>query len=155
MSRPARMALWLLVIFLGVSVGAGLYEARIIVPIWQETPPETWVNTGTRFWAFVTSGPLTIVILASLILAWRSAGPVRIWWLAALGVCVLERMATFGYFIPTMIWLQNQSGMDGEAASILERWAFINYGRHVLSISAWLLALKAFSMLGLPDEARR
>lgn len=149
MQKPAIITLWLFVIFLGISVGAGLYEARIMVPIWYDTPPETWLNTGIAFWAFVTTGPLTLLVLAGLYCAWRSTGPVRPWWLAALAVSVVERIATFAYFIPTMAWLQGQTGDAGAAVtSTLETWTFVNHGRHVLSISAWLLALKALSLLG-------
>ncbi|GGC47478.1 anthrone oxygenase family protein [Chelatococcus reniformis] len=155
MNRPARYALWLFVIFLGLSVGAGLYEARIVVPIWQETPPKTWVNTGTQFWAFITSGPLTLIIIAGVFLAWRSSGPSRPWWLAALSVSIVERIATFGYFIPTMYWLQTQTGgVDGTVTSTLATWVTLNHGRHVLSIAAWLLSLKAFSLLGPASDHR-
>ncbi|TKT78191.1 DUF1772 domain-containing protein [Aquamicrobium sp. LC103] len=149
MQKPATIILWLFVIFLGISVGAGLYEARIMVPIWRDTPPETWLNTGIAFWAFVTTGPLTLLVLAGLYFSWRSVGPVRPWWLAALVVSVMERIATFAYFIPTMVWLQGQTGDAGAVvASTLETWTLLNHGRHVLSILAWLLALKALSLIG-------
>jgi hypothetical protein len=148
MTPTARVALWLLVIFLGMSVGAGLYEARIMVPLWRETPPADWINTGTRFWAFVTSGPLTVVLAVSVFLAWRASGPARGWWLAALAVSAVERIATFAYFIPTMYGLQNQTGgLDDPAASVFESWVALNHLRHVLSIAAWLLALRAMSLL--------
>jgi Domain of unknown function (DUF1772) len=154
MQKPHIVTLWLFVIFLGISVGAGLYEARIMVPIWRETSPETWLNTGIAFWAFVTTGPLTLVALAGLYFAWHSDGPAKRWWLAALGVSMIERIATFAYFIPTMAWLQAQTG-DANAAvtGTLDTWAMLNHGRHVLSISAWLLSLKALSLIGVRQEA--
>lgn len=151
MARLSRAALWLFTIFLGLSVGAGLYEARIVVPIWQETPPETWVNTGVRFWVFVTSGPLTLLALASIAMAPVSHRPSRKWWLAALGATLAERLATFGYFIPTMIRLQQQAG-GAEVVATLEAWALLNHGRLLLAMAAWLLALKALSKLEAPDE---
>lgn len=74
-------------------------------------------------------------------------GPAHAWWLGALGVVLVERIATFTYFIPTMIWLQQQGGMSPEVSSTLAAWSSINHGRHVLTISAWLLSLKALSLL--------
>lgn len=154
MSKVQKVLVWLMTIFLGISVGAGLYEARIMVPLWKATQPEVWINTGTQFWAFVTSGPLTLILLVSLFFSWRSARPVRNWWIAALGITVLERAATFGYFIPTMFWLQNQTGESAEFMATLETWALLNHGRHILSISAWLLALKALSLIGTTASKR-
>ena len=73
----SRTLIWLLVLLLGTSFGAGLYESLVVVPMWRESPPETWVNTGTAFWAFVTGGPLTLVLLVSLFVAWRLRGAAR------------------------------------------------------------------------------
>lgn len=154
MQKPSILVLWLLVVVQGIGVGAGLYEARIMIPIWRATPPETWLNTGTAFWAFVTTGPLTLLVLIGLRCAWRSDGPVRRWWLAGLGLSVAERVATFAYFIPTMIWLQSQVGnVDPAVIGTLDSWAMLNHGRHVLSIAAWLLSLKALSLAGARSEA--
>lgn len=147
MQTLAPALIWLLVIFLGITVGAGLYEARVVVPVWSTTPPETWINTGTAFWALVSTGPLTLIVLVSLIAVWWFDGPARAWWLGALGIVLVERIVTFTYFIPTMIWLQQQGGMSPEVSSTLATWSFINHGRHVLTISAWLLSLKALSLL--------
>ena len=149
MSRVSLALLWLLVVLLGISVGAGLYEARVMLPIWASTAPESWVNTGTRFWVFVSTGPLTLTVLASLWFAWRSTRPVRPWWIAAVAIATIERVATFAYFIPTMASLQGQPVADASAAiATLETWSLLNHGRHLLSISAWLLALKALSLSG-------
>jgi hypothetical protein len=37
----ALLTLWLFVITLGLDLGAGLYEARIVVPLWAGGVPET------------------------------------------------------------------------------------------------------------------
>jgi hypothetical protein len=154
--RTATALLWLLTVLLGISVGAGLYEARIMLPVWTATSPDSWINTGTRFWLFVTTGPLTMTVLVSPWFAWRSTAPVRNWWLASLAVAALERVATFAYFIPTMASLQGNSIADTSAVvATLESWSWLNHGRHLLSISAWLLALKALSFTGQPAEPKR
>jgi len=55
--------LWLLVIFVGVQFGAGLYEKQAVVPLWAEVPPDQVVDqmltsgmwtAGRAFWPFVS-----------------------------------------------------------------------------------------------------
>ena len=113
--KTATILLWLFVINLGVAFGAGLYEHRIVVPRWIVSSPDTgshWLaeavrqdDTGRRFWASVTTGPLTLLTLANLFAAWRAAAPVRAWWLAAALLALADRLFTFFYFIPTMVGL--------------------------------------------------
>src|SRR5438309_12120473 len=103
----AEIVLWLFVINLGTAFGAGLYEARIVVPLWASSPPESLrsPDSGRKFWAFVTTIPLTLLYPANLVTAWHVQGPRRRWWLAAAIVLFVERIATFSYFIPTMLRL--------------------------------------------------
>jgi hypothetical protein len=56
-----EVVLWLFVISLGVAFGAGIYEARIVIPQWGNIPPRAWPNTGQMFWAYVTTVPLTLL----------------------------------------------------------------------------------------------
>jgi hypothetical protein len=66
MSRTASaVVLWLFVINLGVTFGAGIYEHRIVVSRWLKSPGNaavTWNadaaredDTGRRFWVFVST----------------------------------------------------------------------------------------------------
>ena len=98
----------LFVIVLGTAFGAGLYESRVVVPLWTSDPPASLQSpdSGHRFWAFVTTGPLTLLTVANLVAAWQSQGPARAWWLTAALVTLVERGMTFGFFIPTMIRLR-------------------------------------------------
>jgi hypothetical protein len=73
-----RVLLWLFVINLGTAFGAGIYESRVVVPQWQNTPPQTWPNTGLHFWVYVTTVPLTLLTIANLVAAWRDRWPRRI-----------------------------------------------------------------------------
>jgi hypothetical protein len=143
------IVLWLFVINLGIACGAGLYEARVVIPQWAEIPPQSWPNTGLMFWVYVTTIPLTVLTVANLIAAWMDSSPRRSWWLSAAGVILLERVATFAYFIPTMVGLTSAELPDATVKAALAQWLFFNHGRHVLSLTGWLLALKALS---LPSE---
>ncbi len=144
-----KVLLWLFVINLGIAFGAGLYESRVVVPQWEDIPPQAWPNTGLEFWVYVTTVPLTLLTLANLVAAWLERGPRRNWWLGAAAISVVERLATFSYFIPTMLWLMGTEDLpQAEVQDALRQWLLLDYGRHVLTLAAWLAALKAFSLPG-------
>ena len=141
-----RVLLWLFVVNLGIAFGAGIYEQRVVIPRWEDIPPQTWPNTGLEFWAYVTTVPLTLLTLANLVAAWLDRGTRRYWWLGAVAIIVVERIATFSYFIPTMSQLMGTEDLpEAEVKATLRQWRFRNYGRHVLTLGAWLAALKALS----------
>ena len=154
-SRISTVLLWLFVINLGVALGAGLYESRIVVPDWVDTAASTpaWNpdaaredNTGVRFWVAVTTVPLTLLTLANLFAGWRAPIGLRRWWLGSATTAFIERGLTLGYFVPTMIRLIH-AGNSPDAASSAIQWAQLNTLRHLLVLAAWLAALKTFALL--------
>jgi protein-S-isoprenylcysteine O-methyltransferase Ste14 len=138
--------LWLFVINLGIAFGAGLYEARVVIPQWANLPPKDWPNTGLLFWVYVTTVPLTLLALANLIAAWLDKSVKRKWWLGAVFIVLIERLITFSYFIPTVVNLTNSDLPQAETGARLSQWLFFNHGRHLLTLAAWLMALKALSL---------
>jgi len=156
MSSASTLLLWLFVINLGLAFGAGLYEHRIVLPRWITSSREAGLHwnagaaraddTGRRFWAFVTTLPLTLLTLVSVFAAWRAPGAVRGWWLAAVLAAVGDRALTFAYFIPTMVGLMRAPDSPA-AASAATRWRHLNYLRHALVLAAWLAALRALTLL--------
>jgi hypothetical protein len=148
-------SLWLFVIFLGIAFGAGLFEHRILVPRWLQQSAESgshWNaeavrqdDSGKRFWVFVTTVPLTLLTLANLWAAWTAPAPLRAWWLLASLAALGDRILTFSYFIPTMVGLMNAPDTPATVAAAA-RWAALNYVRHALTLTAWLAALKTFSL---------
>jgi hypothetical protein len=153
-AAQSNILLWLFVVNLGVAFGAGLYEHRIVVPSWIsiDDTGAHWNadvarrdNTGLRFWAYVTTGPLTLLTLANLFAAWRTSGVARGWWLAAALLVLSDRILTASYFIPAMVGLMNAVDSPASVAAAT-RWASLNYVRHALVLAGWLSALKAFSM---------
>jgi hypothetical protein len=153
----SKILLWLFVINLGIAFGAGLYEARIVLPQWLVYSAEggyEWnveaarqANTGLRFWVYVTTVPLTLLTLANFITAWRDRGVLRRWWLAAAGIATIERIFTLSYFVPTMVKLMNETLPASAAVTTALQWANLNHFRHIIAMMAWLAALKAFSLL--------
>jgi hypothetical protein len=41
-----KVLLWLFVVNLGIAFGAGIYESRVVIPQWENIPPQEWPNTG-------------------------------------------------------------------------------------------------------------
>lgn len=142
--------LWLFVINLGIAFGAGLYESRIVAPLWASAPPASLrtPESGLRFWAIVTTGPLTLLTLAGLYFAWDVGGAVGAWWLAAASVALVERVSTFVYFIPTMLRLQRSTLPPEQVGEQFTRWRLFGYGRLALDFAAWLLAMRALIVAG-------
>ena len=156
-ASTATILLWLFIVNLGIAFGAGVYEHRIVVPRWiTSNGAEAHWNaeavrrddTGLKFWAYVTTGPLTLLTLANLFAAWKATGPARGWWLAAALLVLADRVVTFSYFIPTMAGLMNAADSP-EAVATASRWSALNYVRHALVLGGWLTALKAFSSRAL------
>ena len=148
--------LWLFVINLGTAFGAGLYEHRIVVGRWLTSSHDSIAHwnadaarrddTGRRFWAFVTTIPLTALTLASLFAAWRGDGAYSDWWLAAALAALVDRAFTFSYFIPTMVRLMRAPDSP-ESVAVAMRWRNLNYLRHAIVLAAWLMSLRAFASL--------
>jgi hypothetical protein len=156
--RIVEGLLWLFVINLGIALGAGLYESRIVVPQWISDSSEAgyrWnpeaarqSNTGVRFWVYVTTVPLTLLTLANLFVAWRwSRGELRTWWLGAGFGAVADKLFTFGYFIPVMVRLMSDETIPQmEAVATALQWARLDWVRHAIDLMAWLAALRAFAI---------
>jgi Domain of unknown function (DUF1772) len=154
-----ELILWLFLLNLGVALGAGLYEARVILPQWTRPASGAgfeWnaelarrTDPGLRFWAFVTTGPLTLLTVASLVAAWRIPGPRGVWWLTAAVIVLLERVATFSYFIPTMVRLQRDVAVPEPAVRArVSRWLVLNYIRNAAYLAAWVAAMLALQAPG-------
>jgi hypothetical protein len=88
-------------------------------------------DTGLRFWVYVTTGPLTLLTLANLFVAWKASGHEHGWWLTAALMVLGDRILTFSYFIPTMVGLMNAADSPASVA-MAGRWMSLNYLRHTL-----------------------
>src|SRR4029453_13386723 len=103
----SALLLSLFIINLGIALGAGMYESRIVVPQWLNRSSDggtQWnaaaavaANVGLRFWVYVTTVPLTLLTFANLFAALQAVGPARNWWLVAVVAAALDRASTFGY----------------------------------------------------------
>lgn len=154
-----RLALWALVLWSGVQFGAGLYEQRVVIPLWSGDPePGTLgrrladsghTGSSTRFWPFVSPVVFLLAILNAA-LARRHAGPARPWWLFASAVFIAESIATYAYFVPTMLSFMHRADTytAEQLTRAVSRWCSLSSLRLVAAIPAWLAAVKALTLLG-------
>lgn len=157
MNHPAEILLVLFILNLGTAFGAGLYETRIIIPLWFHKVAGAGyrvnmeamhdIETGRKFWAFVTTVPLTLLTLANLTMAWQSLQPGQAWWFGAALITLVERIGTFAFFIPTAIKLQQANRLpDSVVTRLAGLWITLNYIRIALTLMAWVAALAALSI---------
>jgi hypothetical protein len=155
----SEILLWLFVIDLSIAFGAGLYEHRIILPQWFSGSLKTGLqvnseamrrtDTGRRFWAYVTTVPLTLLTLASLVLARQTQGALRGWWLTAAVFALMDRIGTFSFFIPRALKLMRADTLaESRAATMASLWMRLSRVRLAFGLAGWLAALKAFSLVG-------
>ena len=150
LGRLPLAVLYLFATFLGVALGAGLYEGRIVVPQWivptggghvWDADAAVRADTGRRFWVYVTTVPLTLLTVASLVLAFRYRGPGHRWWRAAAVVALADRVFTFAYFIPTLLRLMGGELPQPQAVELALQWQRLDVVRDALSAVAFLSAL--------------
>ncbi len=153
MTTLGKGLLRLLVVLLGIEIGAGLYEALVLVPLWAGGLPDSLVayNTqalkptpGRHFW--IVSTPLVGLLgLANLVAAWRSRAPKRAWWLAGAAGVVAIVAITFLYFVPTLMRFEavRQAG-DAALAASVRQWVALNWVRAAVCVASWLCLLVAF-----------
>jgi hypothetical protein len=167
MARLARVTLWLFVIALGLDLGAGIYEARVVVPLWAGGIPATLaagnpfalvaIDAGIHFWAYLTSAVALLAVLA-LVSGLRTPAPQRAWrTVAAIAELVAVAM-TLLYFRPTLVrlFMEHGAGLSAAAiASTVHRWVLWSGARIVISFVAWCAALRALSLSELKSTAER
>ena len=156
-SRPGRLVwLWLMVIFVGIQFGAGLYEKQAIVPLWADVAPHQVLEAmrssgmwtaGRAFWPFV-SPVVAVLAVVNLVVARRSPAVYRGWWLAGAAFMVAYAVFSHSYFVPRMLMLQSSDGAwpAARVESTVAWWTGLNYLRMVIGAAGWLCALRALSL---------
>jgi hypothetical protein len=162
-ARPGRTVwLLLLVIFVGVQFGAGLYEKLVVVPQWADLPGELVVgeieasgmkSAGRVFWPFVS--PLVgVLAIVNLIVGWRSPSPNRRWWIAGAALMGAYAIFSYSYFVPQMLTLQASGGSwpESRVEDLVSTWTSANYLRMTIGAAGWLCALRALWLASLPHK---
>jgi hypothetical protein len=110
------------------SISCGLYESRITVPQWLSFVP----GAGYR-WNPAAANEANVGLR---------------WWLISVGAALVDRVLTFGYFIPTMIRLtRGDFRPESVAVTKARQWVRLGYLRHAATLFAWLAALQAIALI--------
>jgi len=153
--------LWLFIIFVGIHIGAGVYEVFVITPLWAGTPPESvtgwnpvpqYAINPARYWG-IFSPVVALLTLALLIAAWLMP-PARRKWALVAGVCLfIVVLSTLLFFVPILIKTIGTRGADfsgGEITAMVNQWVGWNWLRLAVMIVGWLAAIRALSISSAP-----
>lgn len=139
-----------------IAAGAALYELRVVLPLWfpvsngkQSVDAEAMrrCDSGKRFWVYVSIVPLTLFTVLSMKPAWQLAISGRSSaWLLATVLTLIERVMTYGYFIPTALTMMRTSGSPPSPKLVVARarwWMRLNWLRCALMVAAFVTTIEA------------
>jgi hypothetical protein len=158
MKTFSRWTLLLLLVMLGLELGAGIYEARVVVPLWAHEPqaahafwlanPQFAPNPGQRWWMFSTPFTGLVALCVACVAGYLPRRQSKVARIGAI-VIVLMTVVTFAYFVPTIMQLQGTAveGMSAEVArSKAALWTSLNWVRVVVYFAGWFLVIRAVMM---------
>ncbi len=158
-ARIARAILYLFIISSGVQVGAAIYEATVITPLWAGAPPESvthWnsvaeyaINPG-HFWRYATLF-YTLCGLLMLIGAWALPRAQRKLAVIAGAIALIAFLVTFFYFVPVLMKtiVARGEGLSGEEITqMVHSWVKWTWVRLAGISLAWLAAIRALGVGG-------
>jgi hypothetical protein len=141
----ARLA----VVGLGLSAGALLAEAGVLVPFWRSLEPAAFLawyrQNAARLLRFF--GPLEVAtgvgVVAATVSSWLGGHPGSLWWACA-ALLTLAVLASF----PAYFRAANQSFAEGTialeaVADELRRWSAWHWGRTLLAGLAFAASVLA------------
>ncbi|HEX5476120.1 MAG TPA: hypothetical protein VFX12_15790 [Vicinamibacterales bacterium] len=151
----ARVTLWVFVVLVGLDLGAGLYETRVVVPLWTAGVPGTLApgnpygliaaRAGLHFWA-VLSPLVAIATVLALVAGFRAPRPQFTWRLVATILELIVVASTLAYFAPTArrLLMTHGAGLDAASlTSVVHRWVVLNRVRVAVTAVAWAAGLGA------------
>jgi hypothetical protein len=130
-----------------MSLGGGLYEYRVIDPVWPGNPvliqPAHGGVDRKRFWIAMHS-VFEVLLLGSLVLAW-GVPEVRAALLVALASHAIMRVWSFADFIPKALAFERAEPWAVEVPKAL-RWVRRSLGRLPLAVLTCTACLTAFGL---------
>ena len=150
----AQVLLCAFILSVGVGIGGGLYETRVVYPNWAENPTPDGlagklVSSGQagaarRYWPLVSPASALLAIV-NVFLAWHQVGMIRNLWLMSSIAIVLKSIGTYGYFVPTYLRrIAKPDTMDAVTLRRLVRtWTGLSPLRVVAEAFAWITGMGA------------
>jgi hypothetical protein len=143
-----QLLLCTFVFSIGLGIGGGVYETRVVYPNWRVNPipselGKKLVSSGQagaarRFWPFISPVSALLAIINAYI-AWHQVGLVRNVWLAAAVSIILKSVGTYGYFVPTYIRRisQPESMEVSTLRNVVRTWTALSPLRIWIELFAW------------------
>ena len=141
------------IIFLGVLLGASIYESVVMAPNYRANIPES-LEHARKFMSVTNPGnffriaaPLAqISLLVSLILNWKRPRGRRWWLITALILVVIADVITFTFHYPrnAILFTNPMSVAPQELQQAANEWAYGNYIRFSLVAMSLICSLIAF-----------
>jgi len=144
------IAIILLFLTVSLGLGGGLYEVLVIYPGWKhDVHPLTLrgklelsgqIRAARRFWPIVSPAQVLLGVI-NIVLAWKSTGAAHPYWLAASLAIFINRVFSFGYFIPVMIRkiMQPENIEVPRLRAVVKQWIALSPIRVVVEFFAWVM----------------
>ena len=162
-----QILLWVFIILSGIVIGAGLYEMRVTVPLWANSPPESaWYweaqrianpqyapNSGLRFWIFVTPTHLLLSV-ATLIAGWKTHGDHRKWLFASTIAFIILHTSALLWFVPAIGEILNSRSLGISPEQVITKthmWVTLSWVRAVFGLAAFVAGLRALAISPLRE----
>jgi len=162
MNRIEPILLWIFVILAAIVLGGGLYELRVVIPLWAHSPPESaWEfaalrvtspqytpNAGVRFWLLVTPAHLLISV-ATLVASWKTNRKHLRWVILATVPFIVLHLAALLYFVPALDRIFNSRNLNmspDEVVSRVHLWVNGTWVRFAFVFGAFLCGLRALQV---------
>lgn len=137
------------VVLLGVTAGAMLAEAALLVPYWQSLTPneffDWYAENASRlvdFYSPLEIGSALISLLIAIACSIQSRPGSRLWWTAAVLSIVVIAMF-FVYFKDANAGFSNRTVAEDALAAALTSWGRWQWARVFIGISAFAAAVLA------------
>ncbi|MCG8588698.1 MAG: hypothetical protein MJE66_05355 [Proteobacteria bacterium] len=141
----------LAVLFLGLSAGALLAEAGVLVPFWRSEEPDSFLSWYGRYADLLLRffGPLEaasgLLVAAATALAWFALLPGPVLFSLSTGL-TLAVLASFPlYFKTANARFAEGSIPTADVAAELKRWSIWHWVRTGFAVAAFLLAALALA----------
>lgn len=137
---------------LGIAIGGGLYETLAVYPGWSRDPAPATLKDKLRtsgqsaasrkFWPFI-SPTLLFLSIWNLVLALHASGELKLLWAAAGAAIIVKSIASYAYFVPTMIRKFERSRIQSasELTKAVRRWTILSPLRLGAEVPALFCAL--------------
>jgi hypothetical protein len=168
-NRIERILICVFVVLAALVLGGGLYELRVVIPLWAHAPPESvWQfvalrnsqplfvpNAGIRLWIFLTPAHL-LVSIATFVMCLKTRGAHRRWAMIATAIFIVLHLSALFYFVPAIDKLFNSqnSGMSpAEVVSRVHIWVYGTWIRFVLGLVGLICGLRALRARAVDNES--